>query len=123
MSQRRLFRAFIDGNAHRKPVMDDSLSSSMEAMRVSDSSPALARRKQDQLTGDLHSMHLAPKAQSLLEAVTLNAFVERFSKTRNAQASYIYAHSVMVNWVRTHVKRGPTTKRVTTKLRQRRFRG
>lgn len=126
MSGRRHLDAYRRGNLARggAPVMDD-LSDSMRTMRVSDTPQTIARRKQEQLTRELQAMHLAPKAQSMLEAVTLNAFVERFSETKDPQLASVYAHGIMAHWVRTHGRRGQRTAGVTAtrKLRQRNIRG
>lgn len=128
MSGRRHFDAYRRGNLARggAPVMDDdALVESMGSMRVSDTPQTIARRKQEQLTRELSAMHLAPKAQSMLEAVTLNAFVERFSKTKDPRRASAYAHGIMAHWVRTHDRRGQLRTGVTAthKPRQRHVRG
>lgn len=115
---------FYKNNRPSRLDEPDDLSDAVGSMRVSDSPQALARRKQDQLVRELQSKRLPPRRQRLLEAATLDAFVTRFSETKNPQRAYVYAHSIMTQRMHTRAAGGQTARGVTTaRLRRRNFPG
>lgn len=102
-------------------IDSDALVGAMKDMRVSDSPQSVARRKQDKLMHDLGARRLPPRERALLEAVTLDAFVTRFSESKDPQRAYVYAHSVMMQRLRAQSRRGqPVRALVPTHIRRRR---